>query len=121
MSVSLSATNTPFLTGFLFIRSELGLEELGQRIAERLVSTSTFEGKDRFIRDEVPAVYIPNVLGCMVVLSGDSSAGYNLNIEPHRYPHDELLARGVTPNEVDLSGLLAHLLVDLEGLDIAVD
>lgn len=111
-------SDSPILSAYLYINSTLELEEVGIRIASRLVPGLSFGGKEENIRDENPAIFVKGVLGCLLVLDGDSQDGYSLSLEPCRYFRDGTSL--VSSREVDLSGLFLYLLIGLEGIEAEI-
>ncbi len=107
----------PLIKAFVFLETHLSIEELAQKVAERLLPANLFGGREHNIRDEFPAVYVRNIIGCMMVLLGDPEIGYNLTLEPQRYP----VEKGANVEKVDISVLLAFLLRDLEGVKVSLE
>jgi hypothetical protein len=117
MNLDSLVSNSPVISAYIIIKSPLDLEELGRKIADRLLPGLSFGGKDDYVRDETPAIFIPDVLGCELILDGDTESGYTLALEPVKY----YMEKGVfTPKarEVDLSGLFAYLLADLKEVEV---
>ena len=112
MNVSLSETNTPFVTGFVHLRTDMTLECLGEAISVRLTGGAPFGGRDHFICDEIPAIYVSHLLGGTLVLQGEGGE-YNLCLEPYKFPFLHFEKTGKRPDEVDISGVLA---AQLEGI-----
>ena len=88
-------------------------------ISDRLTGGARFGGRERYIRDEIPAIYVPNLFGGRLILEGDQG-DYRLSLEPADFPHSQFseVDRVV---EVDLSGVLAAQLHGLPGLTIELD
>lgn len=61
----------PFLTGNVILKSDLSLEELAQILSAKLFGGLQFGGKDEYIHEEVPAIFVNQVImGLAFVLSG---------------------------------------------------
>ena len=72
------------------IDSQLSLEEVGELISKKIFGGLKFIGREQYIRDEVPAVYLESdLLGLSYVLSGGPVDGYFLEIEPANEPADK--------------------------------
>jgi hypothetical protein len=122
MSDSSLLHKTVFRKGFVFIQSDLDIEELGKLISQRLVGGLPFDGLDHYIRDEIPAIYIKDILGCRLILQGfPGEMGYNLVLEEGPFPHQLFEKEGQSPLEVDISGNLYWLLQDLEGISVSLE
>lgn len=110
-----------YITAYLFIKSSLDIELLGQIISAQIAGGVPFRGLDEYICDEIPAIYIRNILGCRLILLGyPGEAGYNLKLSEYNFPHEIFRAEGKTPSTVDLSGNLYACLKDVEGLAVFV-
>jgi hypothetical protein len=121
MSNSLLSEKSVFRKAFLFIKSELDIETLGKLISEKLAGGLPFGGLEEYIRDEVPAVYINNILGCRLILLGfPGELGYNLELVEYHFPF-HFFEEGKMPPTVDMSGNLYHLLKDIEGITVQLE
>ncbi len=97
--------NTPSFYGIVFIKTNLTLLNLAQLISEKLFCDLKFQGQNKQIREEVPAVFIKGYLmGLSIVLSGSSDTGYSLSIK------DSLIIKGAKKNRINISRLLYELL-----------
>ena len=68
----------PFLLGTAAMKSNLSMEEVGEILSNRLFGNLKFEGKEKNIYDEVPAMYIESdIIGLRFILSGYSGMGEN--------------------------------------------
>lgn len=103
-----------YLTCGLALESDKSLEEVGHLIAERLVGGIPFGGKERYIYDEVPAIYAQHdVLGLRIILQGfGGEDGYYLEFRPMDFPS------GAQVERVDISDYIAFLLSDIPGVQI---
>lgn len=120
MNNSLLSDKTIFRKAFLSIKSELDILSLGKVIGERMAGGLTFGGLEEYIRDEIPAVYINNLLGCRLILSGfPGDQGYNLELLEDNFPF-HLFVEGKKPAVVDMSGNLYHLLKDIQGISVSL-
>jgi hypothetical protein len=121
MSDSSLSDKTVFRSAHVFIESSLDIESLGRIISEQIAGGVPFKGLDEDIRDEVPAIYIRNLLGCRLILLGyPGEAGYNLELAEQDFPHALFRAAGKKPTIVDLSGNLYACLKDIAGLSVSV-
>jgi hypothetical protein len=121
MSDSSSNDKIVFRKAFLFIKSELDIESLGKLLSEKLAGGLPFGGLKEYIRDEIPAVYINNILGCRLILLGfPGERGYNLELVEHDFPF-HFFEEGEMPATVDMSGNLYHLLKDIEGISVSLE
>lgn len=78
----------PHIHGSVNFKSDLSLEEVGRIIGDKVFSGAVFGGKENSIYEEVPAIYIDNLmLGFLFVIQGYSGinheSGYWLNITPY--------------------------------------
>lgn len=99
----------PFLIGYVKLKSDLDIEKVGQILSERIFGGLQFEGKEKKIYDEVPAIYIKsNILGFRVILSGysglDEDKWFSLEIR------SEVRIKGVKREEFKLDNYLYYLL-----------
>lgn len=106
----------PYLVGTVAFQSSQTLEEVGKLISERLFGGLKFEGKEEYIYEEIPAIYISElILGLRVILSGysgfDEEEWFELKLGP---------LRGVPQNgeKYDLSAYLETLLSDFHDFKI---
>lgn len=122
MNDTLLIHKTVFRKGFLFIQSDLDIESLGKLISQRIVKGVPFGGLNHYIRDEIPAIYIDDILGCRLILQGfPGEEGYNLVLEERTFPHEIFKKTAQKPVEADMSGNLYHLLQDMEGLSVFLE
>lgn len=101
----------PFIVGAVALKSDLSIEEVGEKIAEKLFGSLKFIGKEEEIYEEVPAVYIaPNILGLRIILQGysgmEDANGFSLGIHPAK------TFKNVEMKECKLDGFLTLLLKD---------
>lgn len=121
MSDSSLADKTVYRKAYLVIKSELDIESLGRLISEKLVGGLPFGGLEKYIRDEIPAVYINDILGCRLILLGfPGELGYNLELAEHHFPF-HFFEEGEMPPTVDMSGNLYYLLKDVEGISVSIE
>jgi hypothetical protein len=78
----------PHIHGSVNFRSNLSIEEVGKIIGDKVFSGAVFSGKEKYIYEEVPAIYIDNLmLGFLFVIQGYSGInnenGYSLNMTPY--------------------------------------
>ena len=116
----MAMTPHPYLTANVHIHSDLTLEKVANVLSRVLFAGAPFGGKNDYIYDEVPAVYIAknhSPLGLYITLQGyGGKTGYLLemisdtNLSPH--------STGDNYTPVDLSPYLALLLRDIEGIAI---
>ncbi|MED1786881.1 hypothetical protein P4V47_05060 [Brevibacillus laterosporus] len=109
----------PFLVGTVAFQSNQSLEEVGKLISERLFGGLQFGGKEEYIHEEIPAIYISElILGLRVILSGYSGFGeedwFVLKLGP---------LRGVPKNgeKYDLSVYLQTLFSDFHDFKVLDD
>lgn len=71
----------PHINGMVCLNSDLTIEELGTIIGNKLFAGAVFGGKEKHIYDEVPAIFIKDlIVGNSVILQGSSQDGYALEI-----------------------------------------
>lgn len=71
----------PHINGIVCLNSDLTIEELGTIISKKLFAGAVFGGKEKHIYDEVPAIFIKDLIfGNRVILQGSSKDGYALEI-----------------------------------------
>ena len=110
---------TLYITAFVSIKSPLDIESLGRIISERIAGGISFRGLDEYIYDEIPAIYINNILGCRLILLGyPGEAGYNLKVVSQNFPHAHFKVERKTPSTIALSGNLYWCLKDIEALSV---
>lgn len=100
----------PYLEGIVAFQSNQSLEEVGKLISERLFGGFQFGGKEEYIYEEIPAIYISElIIGLRVILSG-----YNGFDEDERFVLELGPLRGVPQNgeKYDLSAYLETLFSD---------
>ena len=103
----------------LCIRSPLELEEVGRIVSDRVLGGLPLEGREDYIRDEVPAIYnrIP-ILGMELILQGGpDDEGYNLSGDPVDLVNELSLAEFNSCLR-DISGFVARLLQGAEGIEV---
>lgn len=100
-----SKKNIQSLRGVVFIKTNLVLINLAQLISEKVFCGLEFQGLDKQIREEVPAIFIPgHLLGLSIVLSGSPDTGYSLSIR------DTLSIKDVNKDRINIDNLLYELL-----------
>ena len=77
----------PHIHGSVNFKSDLSIEEVGAIISTKVFSGVQFGGKENNIYEEVPAIYIDNLmLGFLFVIQGysgiDNKFGFTLSITP---------------------------------------
>ena len=121
MNNSLLTDKTFFRTAYLLIKSSLDIESLGRIISARIGGGIPFKGLDEYICDEIPAIYISNILGCTLILLGyPGEDGYNLKLREDHFPHALFQAEGKPPSTIDLSGNLYACLKDIDDLSVSL-
>ncbi len=80
--------NEPHIHGSVKFRSNLEIEEVGRIISEKIFSGLAFGGKEENIYEEIPAIYINNLmLGFQFVIQGfsglEKSDGFSLDMIPY--------------------------------------
>jgi hypothetical protein len=110
----------PFVTCSIPIFSEKSIEEVAGKISEKLFGGLQFSGKEKYIRDEYPAIFITNpILGFRIIVYGfGGNDGYILEIHPHSSTNKPVNAEYL---ELDFSEYLAHLLKGIEGIQIKLE
>lgn len=113
---------TCFRTAFLVIVTDLDIKSLGRVISEKLAGGLPFRGLEEHIRDEIPAIYINNLLGCRLILQGfPGEDGYNLVLEEQSFPHRIFEEAKKSSTTVDFSGNLYVLLQSIEGISVFLE
>jgi len=106
----------PFLRCGLRIVSDMSIEEVGELISRKLFGGLSFGGKEDYICEEIPAIYIKKqLLGIRIILNGfpGKNGGYILDlVSDFEYP------KNTKYEEVDLKKYIAVALGDIEGLEI---
>lgn len=102
------------------------LEDLARLISKQIFGGIKFVGKEKFIRDEVPAIYIESDLFGLKVVLTEEDDFYGLEIYPADFPsegvvdlvkNDNFLP--ITPNnELDISSYISYLLSRIDGIKI---
>lgn len=100
--------------GIVGIRTNMPLDELATILSKQVCGGIEFGGKNRGLRDEIPAVVtLEPFLGLRLVLWGDAG-DYGLSLEMW---HPQGNADGGADSPIiDLSQLLFDLLVTIEGV-----
>lgn len=111
----------PFLLGTAAMKSNLSIEEVGKILSNRLFGDLKFEGKEKNIYDEVPAMYIESdIIGLRFVLSGYSGMGENerfvLEINPIHIFED--IDQKAYRLDSYLTLLLKDVLVDVQEIQV---
>ena len=113
-------TSHPYLTANVLIHSDLTLEKVAEVLSRTLFAGAPFGGKNDYIYEEVPAVYIANdksPLGLYITLQGyGGTTGYMLQITsidnlPPAVDHDDFAP-------LDLSPYITSLLRDVQGITV---
>lgn len=69
----------PFFIGDVILKSHLSLEQVGEILSDRLFGGLKFGGKEKYIHEEIPAIFIQQpILGLIIVLDEGPCDG-NLN------------------------------------------
>lgn len=112
-----------FLEASIYIKSDKSLEEVGQVLSKKLFGGLPFGGKENFIRDEIPTIYIePEIIGLEIILIGDDKDGtYCLEINPSDHPVDYNNEETDNLSKVNFSNYLKFLLRNVEDLTIMSD
>lgn len=111
------------LTALVYLRSDKSLEEVGKIVSKELFSGLEFGGKDKFIRDEIPAIYIENsVLGLAVILQGvDGDGVFALDIYPEDHPAQHNKEEVDNSPDLNLTEYVGSLLRKVEGIRVMAD
>lgn len=113
-------TSYPYLTANVLIHSDLTLENVAKILSKTLFAGAPFGGKNDYIYDEMPAVYITekmSPLGLYITLQGyGGKTGYMLQITsidnlPPAVDHDDFTL-------LDLSPYITSLLRDVQGITV---
>ena len=110
----------PFFTCALPIQSDKSLEEVGEILSRVLFGGLPFGGKDKFIRDEIPAIYIDqDLIGLRVILYGyGGEDGFILEIYPSSHidslQNDEY-------SEYKLDRYIANILRNVQGIKVDIE
>jgi len=109
------------IVGDVSLKSNLTLEEVGEILSRKVFGGLPFEGREKHIHEEIPAIYIASpIIGLRIVLDGysgfDEDAGFTVEIMPW------IRAKDAPSETVNLDGYLAQILkIQLEGVkDIIV-
>jgi len=107
----------PFVTCSIPIFSEKSIEEVARKISKKLFDGLQFSCKEKHIRDEYPAISIANpILGLRVIVYGfGGNDGYIFEMNPDFSMNKPVNAEYF---ELDFSQYVAHLLKDIEGIQI---
>ncbi len=108
----------PFLHACVHVASDEPLESVGRRISAAVLAGLPFGGREEFIYDEVPAIYVrEQVLGLRVILQGlGGEHGYYLEVHTTTpITSSEGLVDSIA-ERVDVSENVACLLRSVDGL-----
>lgn len=95
------------ISGEVEIRSSKSLIEIGSLISCSLFCDLDFDGLEKKLYEEVPAICIEGkLMGLSVILSGDTKNGFLLSVT------DVFLKRGLKKNRFDISNYLYHLALE---------
>lgn len=114
------------MTGFVYIRSKLDLETLGEAISNQLFKGINFSGLNNYIYDEVPAIYTVDVLGCRFIiqqLTVNERCDDKMLINDYGLEIEDRLGLFGTFNQgqsVNLSRNLSILIDQIEELEVAI-
>lgn len=105
----------PHIHGNVNFRTDLTIEEVGKIIGDKVFSGAIFGGKEKYIYEEVPAIYIDNLmLGFLFVIQGysgfEGEFGYALSMMPYFSVTDNEKIKDVKKYEVSLDNYLYALL-----------
>jgi hypothetical protein len=98
----------PFMVCGLDIQTDKSLEEVALLISKEILGGIPFIGREEFIRDEIPAVYVKDaILGFDVVLQGGDG---------HFFLELTSIRSEDAFNEIDISDYIALLIKQVDGL-----
>jgi len=106
----------PFFECDLLIISDMSIEEVGELISKKLFGGLPFGGKENYIYDEIPAIYIKDkILGFKIILNGfpGKNGGYILHLVSKFESMEDMEFE-----EIDLEKYIACALGDIEELEI---
>lgn len=102
-------------SAFLTFSSNEDIQNLGNTISKIICPNTNFGGLEEYIYDEIPAIYIKNVLGLKIILCGFSGedSHYNLKILEQTSLRK---VKDIEIIQIDLSYNIYLLLKDIEDL-----
>jgi hypothetical protein len=106
----------PFIKATISFQSTLSISEVGAYISPILFGGLKFEGLEKNIYDEVPAIFINDaILGLTIVLSGYNGFGENeryiLEISPKNLKLKNIFKGEIELEEYNISNYIRNLLV----------
>lgn len=95
----------------------LSLEEVAVILCQKIFAGAEFGGKEKAIRDEVPAVFIDRpFMGLRVILMGysglEEDKGFTVSIEPSAGFGTYLYLKKIEEIRVDMDDYLYHLFAE---------
>ena len=74
-----------FFEANVFFRSNKNLEQVGKVLSKELFGGLPFGGRENYIRDEIPTIYIePEIMGMKIILmGGDEDEVFNLTMDSY--------------------------------------
>jgi hypothetical protein len=107
----------PHIHGSVEFKSNLSIEEVGKIIGDQVFSGAIFEGREKYIYEEVPAIFIDNLmLGFLFVIQGypgfNDQDGFSLNMTPYFSVANNAKFKRVEKFDVSLDNYLYALLKD---------
>lgn len=105
----------PFIKGVISFQSNMSIHEVGEYISSSLFGGVDFQGLEKNIYDEVPAIFIDKaILGLTIVLSGYSGFGDNerfiLEISPKNLDLKNIFQGDIELEEYVISEYVRKLL-----------
>lgn len=106
-----------FLEADIYLKSSKSLEEVGAILSKELFGGLPFGGRENYIRDEIPAIYIePEIMGMEIILVGGDIDGITiLQIRPSDNITNEEI---IDSSNGNLSEYLKFMLRSIEGIKI---
>ena len=92
-------TKVPYILGYVSLKSNLTLEEVGKVLSDKVFGGLQFGGKDLDIHEEIPAIFIQApIMGLKIILEGYSGLEENnhftLSVRPwmtlSEFEHEEV-------------------------------
>jgi len=115
-----------FVIANVKFKSKEPLESVGAILSAVLLNGSKFKGRNEYIRDEVPAVYVDSpILGFRIVLMEEDVGEYHLELTPtiHASAYGKYSVHDLGVSEtVDISAHIAFVLKQTSGIyDVVED
>jgi hypothetical protein len=103
----------PDFWGECELKSNHSLENLAEIISNTLFDGAKFDGKEKAIHEEIPAIYIQkSIFGLLVILEGYQGLDnwYVLSVQPYGEFNRYISSNKIEKQRIDLDTYIYHLL-----------